>query len=236
MSKKSDHYHFRTKERTIAALDQLNGESDPDENGMFEMEERQMWERLPHENLSAFSNFVVYRDMGAERSLARVATMVKKPLPNVYNYASVYRWNVRAAKYDEHLSKIRERIKIKKIKEMEERHAKHLQATETSLMVVIQEIISRVNAKDLGDLKVMEMSELIKLANNVAGTLPKIVQTERLSMGVATGIAKTDVTSDGKSLAVDFDEFKAKMVDVVTHSPADVKEKFLQTLDEMAND
>lgn len=56
----------------------------------------QPWERLPGESKEAFQAFAIYRDMGAERSLAKVAKQVGKSTQLIERWSARDHWVMRA--------------------------------------------------------------------------------------------------------------------------------------------
>jgi hypothetical protein len=70
---------------------------------------RPPWERLKVgrkylESLKAFEAFVIYRDMGASRSLIRVQTEYNKSA-SIFKWSSQFRWVDRCAEYDDHMDR-----------------------------------------------------------------------------------------------------------------------------------
>lgn len=61
------------------------------------------WDRRPGETSPAWAAFVVYRDMGAERSTARVAQELGKSKTLADRWSGANEWVARAAAWDAHL-------------------------------------------------------------------------------------------------------------------------------------
>jgi hypothetical protein len=60
----------------------------------------QPWERLPNESPQAFQAFAIYRDMGAERSLAKVAQQTGKSKALMDRWSARDHWVMRADSWD----------------------------------------------------------------------------------------------------------------------------------------
>jgi hypothetical protein len=58
------------------------------------------WERLPNETAQAFEGFVHYRDLGAERSLAKVAKALGKSTTLIEKWSARDHWVMRADSWD----------------------------------------------------------------------------------------------------------------------------------------
>lgn len=61
------------------------------------------WDRQLNESPKAFSRFALYRDMGAERSLRKLADDVDLNLSTVAELSKKYRWQERAAAFDAYI-------------------------------------------------------------------------------------------------------------------------------------
>ena len=90
------------------------------------MEERglDLWERQQGESTPSFDAFTVYREMGKERSLAKVARYLGKSGALIDRWSSRDRWVERVLAYDAHMERIALDVKDKNIQEMLERHTK----------------------------------------------------------------------------------------------------------------
>jgi hypothetical protein len=76
--------------------------------------DRPSWLRQPHESLAAYEAFTTFRDLGPERSLARVAQLMGRPLSTVAKWSSRYGFPARVQDWNrsiapEHRDKMVER-------------------------------------------------------------------------------------------------------------------------------
>ena len=85
------------------------------------------WERREKESTKAYEAFCIYRDMGRERSLAKVAEKLQKSETLMGRWSREHKWVERAAKWDDEQDRIEREIaqreQAKAIKEMRKRHA-----------------------------------------------------------------------------------------------------------------
>ena len=85
------------------------------------------WERQPEETTKAYEAFCVYRDMGTQRSLSKVAEKLQKSDTLMGRWSRENDWVKRAAKWDDEQERIEREIaqreQGKAIREMRKRHA-----------------------------------------------------------------------------------------------------------------
>lgn len=66
---------------------------------------RDPWERQPGESRQAYANFVIYRDIGPSRSLAKAASETGKNRTTLSDQSAKYRWQDRVDAYDFEMEK-----------------------------------------------------------------------------------------------------------------------------------
>lgn len=85
------------------------------------------WERRENETTKAYEAFCIYRDMGRERSLSKVAEKQQKSGSLIGRWSRENDWVERAAKWDDEQDRIEREIaqkeQAKAIKDMRKRHA-----------------------------------------------------------------------------------------------------------------
>src|SRR5215470_8443919 len=89
-------------------------------------DERQPWDRQVAESSKAYHHFCLYRDMGLDRSVRKMAnipgcTSVRRQLNR---WSSRWRWVERCQQYDDHLERQARLEQEKERREMMKRHAK----------------------------------------------------------------------------------------------------------------
>jgi hypothetical protein len=80
--------------------------------------------RQRKETSKAFEAFQLYRDLGPERSLAKVGQQLGKSTTLMERWSQKWNWVVRAAAWDEVQDRRIQEAQLKAIAEMKERHAK----------------------------------------------------------------------------------------------------------------
>ncbi len=81
------------------------------------------WSRQPDESDPAWGAFVVYRDMGAERSLAKAARSLGKSATLVEGWSSRHSWLARVAEFDRYVDGQAVDEHVERIREMNRRQA-----------------------------------------------------------------------------------------------------------------
>lgn len=80
------------------------------------------WEQQPGESAKAFEAFAIYRDMGVERSVRKVAQQLNKSLTLIGRWSSNYNWPERARAYDRDLDKRAHDQAVREVRNMTNRH------------------------------------------------------------------------------------------------------------------
>ncbi len=83
----------------------------------------ELWERQAGESAQAFQAFAAYRDMGVERSLAKVAQKLGKSKALMERWSSHWHWGVRADAWDDEVDRRSCKELQKGITEMRKNHA-----------------------------------------------------------------------------------------------------------------
>lgn len=87
----------------------------------------QPWDRRQSESVKAYEAFCIYRDMGTERSLAKVAEALAKSEQLMKRWSATHEWVRRAEKWDDEQERIERALaqkeQAKAIKDMRKRHA-----------------------------------------------------------------------------------------------------------------
>ena len=132
------------------------------------------WERQENETTKAYEAFCVYRDMGTQRSLSKVAEKLQKSDTLMGRWSRENDWVKRAAKWDDEQERIEREIaqreQGKAIREMRKRHADLAKAmliksakalaripddevkpADISRMVDVASKLERISRGDVGD-------------------------------------------------------------------------------------
>lgn len=103
-----------------------------------------IWEKQPNESAKSYLWFCKYRDMGSDRTLAKVKTECKKT-EGKYNsmlerWSSKFNWVERAEAYDLYLERLKRKQREEDLKKMNDRHAKYALLMQTTLVNRLQSI------------------------------------------------------------------------------------------------
>lgn len=134
------------------------------------------WERQRHESHQAFQAFAAYRDMGTDRSTAKVAQRLGKSKTLMDRWSSRWAWVSRAQAWDAELDRQNRQAQEQARRDMAERHAKEA-------MLLQQKILARLER-----LKPEELSPA-----DLARWLDVAVKVERLSRGEPAEVVKSQV-------------------------------------------
>lgn len=115
------------------------------------------WERQPEETTKAFEAFRVYRDLGAERSIAKAGKQLGKNRVTLEGWSSKFNWVERVAAWDAEQDRIARQEQAKAIKAMRNRHAGMAKAMIVKAGRALQKIPDE-------DIKASDISRMIEVA------------------------------------------------------------------------
>lgn len=118
--------------------------------------EAQPWERQPGEGTKAYEAFAIYRDMGSDRSIAKVADKLGKSEALLHRWSSRYDWVRRVASWDDELARQTARELMRDMAKTRARQRK--QAIKMQLKAI--QLMESINQ---GDAKLSEIVSLMKL-------------------------------------------------------------------------
>ena len=87
------------------------------------MPQPEPWERQEGETAKPFEAFCIYRDMGPDRSLAKVGQKLGKSAALMERWSAQHEWVKRVAAWDVEQDRIARQEQLKEIKKMRNRHA-----------------------------------------------------------------------------------------------------------------
>lgn len=118
------------------------------------------WERQEGETARAFEAFAVYRDMGVERSIRKVAQKLGKSSTQIGEWSSKYDWVERVRAWDVEQDRISRLEHIKAIKAMRNRHAGMAKA----MIVKAGRALNRIPDDEI---KPSDISRMIEVASKL---------------------------------------------------------------------
>ena len=119
-------------------------------------EERKPWERQPNEGTKPYEAFTIYRDMGKERTLPKVAEKCGKSVSLISRWSQTHSWVERVTAWDDEADRQAAQKQLKDIANARVRQRKQavkMQLKALQLLESIQE----------GDAKLSEIVSLMKL-------------------------------------------------------------------------
>lgn len=177
------------------------------------------WDRLPDETALAFGAFALYREMGPERTTAKIRQRLGKTegyQRQLEFWSSKYGWVSRCVDYDAHLDHIRQqRVKVG-IEKIAEKHAA---------------IASGILGRAVQALQYVDMAN--PTLREVAYVADIAVKMERLSSGMTTenrGISSPDGT------AVKVDVARKRDLSKMSDEELDDLERLLGKIEAVADD
>lgn len=102
--------------------------------------QRELWERQEGESTQAFAAFAAYRDMGVERSLAKVAQTLGKSKALMERWSVRWQWVVRADAWDDEVDRQSRKELEKGIIGMRKNHANIAKAMLVKALKALQKI------------------------------------------------------------------------------------------------
>lgn len=124
------------------------------------------WERQDGESTRAYEAFALYRDMGVDRSLRKVAQQLNKSLTIVAKWSTESEWIKRVAAWDAEQDRIARKEQAEAIKKMRKRHAE----VASSMIIKAARALNRLKEEEI---KPADISRFIEVASKL----------ERLSRG-----------------------------------------------------
>ena len=131
------------------------------------------WERQDGETPKQFQAFVIYRDLGEERTLLKVSKELGKSKTLMDRWSSANSWVERAAAWDREQDRLARQEQIKDIKKMRKRHADTAKSMMALAVKGISKMIDPITKELREDLKPNDIARLVEVASKL----------ERISMG-----------------------------------------------------
>jgi hypothetical protein len=168
-------------------------------------DERKPWDRQVGESSKTYSHFCIYRDMGTDRSLRKLAADAKTTsnLRQLQHWSARWNWVARCQSYDDELQRQDRLRREKERRDMVSRHAK--------IAVLGQNLVVKGIEKLL---RLIEEGERELSASDASRLLDVAVKVERLSRGEPTEISELG-GSDEHPVRVNIEERARQAVERV---------------------
>lgn len=146
------------------------------------------WERQPGEPSAAFEAFTVYRDLGADRSLAKAGQKLGKATHTLERWSVRWQWVARAQAWETAQDRARLQAQLRAAQAAGLRHAALAEQTLTALSQPVQALLARLrdDPDALEDLASRPVEDLLFLIARCAQAMKPVVEVERLARGLAT--------------------------------------------------
>lgn len=161
------------------------------------MADRKLYDVEPQWSPERKEAFALYRDFGASRSLNAVGQALGKSTALIERWSTEDGWRLRVAAWDAEQDKIAQEAAQEERRRLSKKHAR---AIESTLTVLMQPAIKLADQIENGDLRMLEDSDPVLLANLAAQAgkqLPALVQASRLVHGFST--SNVAVTSEHRA-------------------------------------
>ena len=146
----------------------------------------------PTESQKAFDCFLCYLDIGASRSLNRVAELTKVNHGTLKHWSRHYQWAERINEYQAHVLRTRLAIETAALENVAQLWADRTAAYKErewaaaeKLLAVAQKCLDALHAKDPEDITLADVSKALAIATKIG----------RLSLGLATEKAEVTTTT-----------------------------------------
>lgn len=118
------------------------------------------WERQKGESAQAYEAFVTYRDMGAERSVTKVAQSLNKSRGLIGRWSSQWNWTERVRAYDNELEK---EVRVKAVKDRKAMTERHIGIA----MQMQKKALEALASLSVEDMSPKDVKEYIKMATDL---------------------------------------------------------------------
>jgi len=144
------------------------------------------WDRLIKETAKAYEAFIIYRELGLERSYKKVAERLLKSGTLIRRWSQKYNWHERIREYDSHVSSELDNQYIVKSKQINEEHLELLEKSRKSLMAVITTLSNKLETGGLEELKEWSLEKLFEHLRVCLPRMEQVIKLERLLRGLST--------------------------------------------------
>lgn len=180
----------------------------------------QPWDRQPKEGVKAFEAFVLFRDLGVDRGITRVASELGKSRQLIDKWAHDHFWNERVYQYDIELDRRRRARREQEQEEMLERH----RALSGSMATMA---LRRLVGDEEAESPVQAIDPNLLDAQDVVALAKAGMQSERMAFGLPTDITKASYHIDPKEA----EKLLSQVVDIgLRFCPPDDQEAFMREI------
>jgi hypothetical protein len=121
------------------------------------------WDQQLNESPKSFSRFALYRDMGAERSLRKLADDVDLNLSTVAELSKKYRWQERAAAFDAYIDQASQFSQLTHLKAMKRRQIDLALKAQELAQKGLEMLTRNIEEKGINNLRPEGLSRLLDI-------------------------------------------------------------------------
>ncbi len=141
------------------------------------------WERQEGESEKAFKAFVIYRDLGEDRTISAVVKRLEKSRNLIDRWKEKWNWSERVRQYDNELEKQAMAKAVKERKDMAERHIQIAMQFQKKALEALQ-------ALSIEDMSPRDIKDYIKMATELE-RLNRIREDKAEEINVSVSLADT---------------------------------------------
>jgi len=165
-----------------------------------------IWYRQEGESDSAYNYFDVYRNLPfSKRSVSQVAKLTNNKSNNrLFQYAKDFNWDERARAWDNYVIAKQDEFIIKQREEVKLEYIQEARSIRKAILVPIRSFAKKINAGENFDAK--SLTELYKMVIQTPDKFKKLQEIEFTALGEASDIKKEDITSNGNTIKITFED------------------------------
>ncbi len=155
-----------------------------------------LWERQKGESEQAYEAFSIYRDLGLQRSNAKVCERLSKSRQLISRWKARYDWDERARAYDNELARQAHAEAVKDLKDMTGRHIKMAVQLQAKALEALKELKpEEMTPKDIKEF--IKMATELERLNRMSAASTDDVMVEDESTHVDIYLPEKEDGDDG---------------------------------------
>lgn len=164
----------------------------------LDYDSRHVWDRLDYETSKAFAAFVIFRDMGADRTIIESYRQyadhpqARATARYYIEWARYYKWNQRAEAWDDYCDRVKQRALTRELEKTAARHVSEIRNF-SALVNKLQAAFTK-RIEDNPSLRGVRMRDLLTSAIRAAAITPSLHEAELNALGKPKRI---EVTGEG---------------------------------------
>lgn len=164
------------------------------EHAVNRLDDPEPWDRQLQEKADEYMAFTVYRNMGPSRTFAQTARELSLSPSTISAYAHTHNWADRAAAWDYYQEKIFQAEMAEHTRTMAKIQIQMAREALESIRAPIAAINQKMAMDPTGtlqELSKLDITKLMRLAQDSAKVIPQLMAAERLAVGQPTSISQS---------------------------------------------